>query len=226
MKSSLRGILLNLAILLIGIAAGARADTGQDTLKRFIDGVQTLDTHFDQVQSDDQGKIISRQSGHFWLSRPSDAGVVGRFRWAYEKPYQQLTVCDGSRLWSYDPDLNQVTVREAKPALSGTPAELLSQRTGLTDAFAVEDAGPSGEGRLVRLTPKAKGSDFRSIELTIDKDGAPQRMRFADNIGSSSEVTFSQIKTNARIDPSEFQFTPPKKAELINDGGIVTKATD
>ncbi|MDB5986464.1 MAG: lolA [Nevskia sp.] len=202
----------------------AHADSAQDALKRFVDGVQTLDTHFEQVQTDEAGKVTNRSSGHFLLSRPTatSKGEAGKFRWTYEKPYQQVSVCDGSKLWSYDPDLNQVTVREAKQALVGTPAALLSQRGGLSDAFTVQDAGVDGEAHLVKLVPKSKDSDFKSIELAIDKNGAPQRMRFADQIGSTSEITFSEIKTNSKIDPAQFQFTPPKKAEIVHGDGPVT----
>jgi chaperone LolA len=177
------------------------------------------------VQTDDKNRVTAHSSGHFWLERPT-AGGTGKFRWAYEKPYTQATICDGAKLWGYDPDLNQVTVRDAKQALAGTPAELLSQKTALTTAFNVQDAGSSGDDRSVSLTPKSKDSDFKAIELTLDKDGAPVKMRFADQIGGHSEVTFTEVHTNARIDPAQFQFTPPKGAEVVNDGGITTRSLD
>jgi outer membrane lipoprotein carrier protein len=212
--------------LAAAVAGGARADSAQDALKRFTDGVQTFEARFDQLQTDDKGRNTGRSSGHFWLARPGAGGGSGKFRWAYEKPYEQATICDGSKLWAYDPDLNQVTVREAKIALAGTPAELLSQKTTLSTAFNVSDGGSDGDYRLVVLSPKSADSDFKSIELALDKDGAPVRMRFADRIGGHSEVSFTDVHTNARIDPAEFQFTPPKGAEIVNDGGISTRSVD
>ena len=146
-------------------AGTVQADTAQDTLKRFVDGVQTFDARFDQTQTDERGKVTARSSGRFLLSRPAANAKsdVGRFRWAYEKPYEQLSICDGAKLWAFDPDLNQATVRNAKTALAGTPAALLSQRGGLTDAFVVQDGGGAGGARVVRLLPKAKDGDFKSI---------------------------------------------------------------
>lgn len=205
----------------------AQADTGQDTLKRFVDGVQTFEAHFDQAQSNEKGVVTNRSSGQFSLARPAAGGKseVGRFRWAYEKPYEQVSVCDGSKLWAFDPDLNQVTVRPAQSALAGTPAALLSQRAGLGDAFTVSDAGAEGDARIVRLVPKSKDSDFKSIELAIDKAGAPVRMRFADQIGGTSEVKFSAIQVNTKIDPARFSFTPPKGVDIVDgEGGPTTKA--
>lgn len=203
------------------LALGAQADTAQDTLKRFVDGVQTFEARFDQTQTDERGTVTARSSGRFLLSRPA-AGAksdIGRFRWAYEKPYEQLSICDGAKLWAFDPDLSQVTVRNAKTALAGTPAALLSQRGGLTDAFVVQDGGSDGDARVVRLLPKAKDGDFKSIELSIDKAGAPLRMRFQDPIGGSSEVKFSNVATNKPIDAALFQFTPPKGTEIVDGDG-------
>lgn len=211
-------VLSVLALLLSAVSANAAADTAQDALKRFVDGVQTFEAHFEQAQTDERGQVTNRSSGQFWLGRPA-AGAksdVGKFRWSYEKPYEQVSVCDGARLWAYDPDLNQVTVRNAKSALAGTPAALLSQRAALADAFVVQDAGSEGEARLVRLLPKAKDSDFKSIELAIDKAGAPLRMRFQDQIGGASEVRFSAAKTNGAIDAKQFQFVPPKGTEVVD----------
>jgi len=224
--SRVRLNLLGMLAIGLGFSPGAYADTPQDALKRFTDGVQTFDAHFDQVQTTDKGQVTARSSGHFWLARPVAGNSTGKFRWAYEKPYEQATICDGAKLWAYDPDLNQVTVRDAKSALAGTPAELLSQKTALSSAFTVKDAGTEGDARLVTLVPKSKDSDFKSIELALNKDGAPLRMRFADQIGGHSEVSFTEVHTNTKIDPAQFQFTPPKGAEIVNDGGITTKSLD
>jgi outer membrane lipoprotein carrier protein len=221
--TALLSIPLLSASALVSIAS---ADSGQDTLKRFADGVQTFEAHFDQAQSNEKGIVTNRSSGQFSLARPAatSKSEVGKFRWAYEKPYEQVSVCDGTKLWSYDPDLNQVTVRAAQSALSGTPAALLSQRAGLGDAFTVQDAGTEGDVRIVRLLPKSKDSDFKSIELAIDKSGAPVRMRFADQIGGTSEVKFSAIQTNTKIDPAKFTFTPPKGTDIVDgDGGPTTR---
>ena len=213
-------IRLAVAISALAVCGIAQADSGQETLKRFADGVQTFEAHFDQVQSDDSGKPTARSSGHFWLERPPPGKAdAGKFRWVYEKPYQQQTICDGDKLWAYDPDLNQATVRDAHHALSGTPAELLSQRGALSTAFSVKDGGASGDSHLVTLVPKNKDSDFKSIELAIDKEGAPVRMRFADQIGGQSEISFSDVHTNGRIDPQEFQFVPPKDVDIVKDDG-------
>jgi outer membrane lipoprotein carrier protein len=196
--------------LLIGLAGAAQADPAAD-LKKFVDGVTTLTAEFKQVQSDEKGKVLTTSTGRMWLSRP------GRFRWAYETPYKQLMVCDGKKLWMYDPDLSQVTVRAAGEALLGTPAALLSQRSTLSDQFTLEDGGSQGTIRVVRLKPKSGDSDFKAIELSL-KDGIPQRMKFLDQLGGTSTISFSNVDTDSHPEESLFHFTAPKGTEVIEAG--------
>ncbi|PTU30816.1 outer membrane lipoprotein chaperone LolA [Stenotrophobium rhamnosiphilum] len=207
MTSSSRIIALLLALL---VAPSFAATTAQDELKRFVDGVQTLQADFTQIQVDDRGKQLSMTSGHMWLSRP------GKFRWSYQKPYQQLMVCDGKKIWFYDNDLSQVTVRPVDATLRGTPADLLSQKATLSDGFNIEDGGMDGGNRLIRLKPKSQDSDFKAIELWLGAGGAPTRMKFLDQLGGNTDVSFSQIVTNKKIDDAQFRFTPPKGVEVID----------
>lgn len=207
MKLRLFAALLGLATIL-----PAHADDPQATLRKFVDGVQTLTADFSQVQSDEGGKITGSSSGKLALSRP------GKFRWTYEKPYAQLMVCDGKKIYLYDPDLAQVTVRSAEQALSGTPAALLSQKALLGEAYTLQDGGKDGAASIVRLLPKSSDGDFKSIELWL-ANGVPQRMRFHDQLGGRTDIRFTGIKTNTKVDASEFKFTPPKGAEVVDGGG-------
>jgi outer membrane lipoprotein carrier protein len=198
-----------LAALFLALATGTAAGApARDALQQFVQNVDTLSARFEQVQKDDAGKALQTTSGHLWLARP------GKFRWSYEKPYQQLMVCDGKTLWHYDPDLSQVMVRPAGATLQGTPAQLLTDRAALDQHFAVENVGTKDGTHHLRLVPKAKDSDFKSVELWL-KAGVPQRMRFEDPLGGSSEVTFTDIRTNAKIEPGQFAFEIPKGVEVI-----------
>ena len=210
MKIFARFLSLAAALML----APAHAEDAQAALKRFVDGVQTLSAAFTQVQTDDKGKTTASSAGHMWLARP------GRFRWSYETPYQQLIVCDGQKIWLYDQDLAQVTVRPSAEALKDTPAELLSQRILLSDAFVLEDGGVKGKLHLVRLKPRSGDSDFKSIELSLD-GGTPARMKFFDQLGGTTDVAFSSVSVNQKLDETQFRFAPPKGTEVID--GAATK---
>ncbi len=204
-----------LAVLALLLPVCALAESAEQALQKFVDSVQTFSASFEQVQKDEKGAVLQKNSGRMALSRP------GKFRWAYEKPYEQLMVCDGQTIWLYDPDLKQVTVREARDALAGTPAELLSQRATLKSQFTIKDAGSEGAARVVRLIPKSTAGDFQSIELAL-KDGVPQRMQFHDQLGNITNVTFGGISTNASLNPAQFSFTPPEGVELVRAEPSIT----
>lgn len=198
-----------LIVSLLLLATAARADSAEAALARFLDGVQTLQAGFTQVQTDEQGEKLSSSAGTMALSRP------GKFRWEYQTPNPQLIVTDGRQLWLYDADLKQVSLRPAEEALQGTPAALLSQRKTLTETFNAVDAGVDHGIQKLRLTPKSKDSDFVSVELWL-KGGTPVRMLFSDQLGGATDISFSQIKTNGKLDAALFQFVPPKGVEVID----------
>ncbi|MGQ0698210.1 MAG: outer membrane lipoprotein chaperone LolA [Panacagrimonas sp.] len=195
-------------ILLICALPSAHAASAEDELKQFVENVRTLSGRFVQTQTDEHGEVLTSGAGTMAISRP------GRFRWAYEQPYAQLMVCDGARIWAYDPDIAQVTVRPAGEALAGTPAELLAQKSRLTENFKIEDRGEERGLRAVRLEPRAEQSDFKSIDLWL-RNGVPQRLRFSDPLGGVTEIELRDLKVNPSIDDKEFRFVPPKGVEVV-----------
>jgi outer membrane lipoprotein carrier protein len=203
---------LLLVMFLVVVSSPAIAQDGQSAFKAFANSVQNIEAHFTQEQIDERGKVVAKSAGRMWLARP------GKFRWLYEKPYEQLMVCDGQKIWLYDKDLEQVTVRSAKDALTGTPAALLAQKAVLDSAFRIEELGKQGKVSVVRLTPKNTAeSDFRSIELSL-MAGQPYRMRFFDQLGGSTDIRFSKISSGVglRMDKSLFVFIPPKGVEVVD----------
>lgn len=199
------------ALVSVLITSAAHAGSADVALQRFVDGVRTLDARFEQIQTDEKGATLGRRTGRFQLSRP------GRFRWSYDKPYEQLMVCDGERIWNYEPDLQQVTARSAADVLRGTPAALLAQRSLLGDSFRIDSGGREGRVEIVRLQPKGQDSDFQSIELWLD-NGVPQRMRLVDALGGSTDIRFSEVRSGGSLDGALFRFTPPAGVEVIADG--------
>lgn len=198
-----------LAASLFSLTSLAHAESAEAALAHFLDGVTSYQASFSQVQTDERGGKIQSSSGTMALLRP------GKFRWQYAKPSEQLIVTDGSKLWLYDEDLKQVTVRPAEEALQGTPAALLSQKKTLTETFTVSDEGDADGVKKLKLVPKSKESDFQDVSLWL-KAGAPVRMVFRDTLGGATDISFSQGKTNTKLDPDLFHFTPPKGVEVID----------
>lgn len=199
---------LALACLAGLVSLNVHAASAEEELRQFIENVRTLEGRFVQTQTDEHGELVTSGGGLVTISRP------GKFRWSYDQPYEQLMVCDGAKIWAYDPDLAQVTVRAAGEALAGTPAELLATKTRLADNFTVADLGEEKGFRHVSLKPKSDQSDFKLIELWL-KGGVPQRLRFSDPLGGVTDVELRDLKVNTAIPESKFRFIPPKGVEVV-----------
>ncbi|HEY4748533.1 MAG TPA: outer membrane lipoprotein chaperone LolA, partial [Steroidobacteraceae bacterium] len=126
---------MRFAILLAVLFAGAVQASSIDRFKTFVRTTQTARGNFDQQVRDRAGTLVQESKGSFVFLRP------GRFRWVYSKPVDQLIVGDGERVWIYDRDLNQVTVRKMSKALGSTPAALLAGSSDIEAAFELSDAG-------------------------------------------------------------------------------------
>ena len=193
------------AAALVASAAGA---SGLDQLHAFLEGTQTAEGSFRQSVINKDRRTTQTTSGSFAFQRP------GKFRWSYDKPFDQLIVGDGAKVWVYDRDLNQVIVRKLDAALGATPAALLAGDNALEKDFTLV-AGGEGDGvEYVNATPKAAESQFTRIRLGF-VDNLPRRMELTDAFGQTTELTFSDVRRNPRLAADAFQFTPPKGADIV-----------
>jgi outer membrane lipoprotein carrier protein len=197
-------------LLLIAFALAApliaRADA-LDTLKAFVAEAKTGRAAFTQTVTSPDGRKQRPASGSFEFSRPN------RFRFAYTKPYEQLIVADGQKVWLYDSDLNQVTVRPLSQALGATPASLLAG-SDLGRDFDLKALPDEAGLQWVQATPKAKDGGVQSLKIGF-RAGALAALEIADAFGQRSRLDFNQVETNPALSAERFRFTPPAGADVI-----------
>lgn len=204
LKPRLVGLLLALSVL-PGIAD---AGSGTQALKRFFKDVHSMKANFVQtVQSEDFRKSETSR-GKLLMSRP------GHFRWDYKTPYLQQIIADGSKLWIFDIDLDQVIEKSLKKAIGNTPAALLSGSADLSDQFIIAD-DKSRDDNLdwVSLKPKDEDAGFQLLRLGFDGD--LRQMILIDAFGQETRIQFDQLQRNPKIDPAVFQFTPPPGVDVL-----------
>lgn len=214
--SATRRTVLRAAAGLLALAIAGPAAASDDAVARidaYLAGVRTLSASFVQVVRGRDGQISSRATGTLSIARPD------RFRWDYVQPYQQVIVADGKRLWLYDADLDQVTVRPLASGLGSTPAMLLSGTGSVAEGFTAGPVERDGDWTWCRLLPKGRGSDFESVSLGFDPKGRLVAMQLADKLGQRTELVFSDVVLNSAIAASTFRFEPPKGADVIGDAG-------
>lgn len=199
-------ILLILLCLLPGLASAAATDA----LKVFLTQTQTVKARFAQMVLDKNLKPLQQAQGVMQFSRP------GKFRWDYQKPYEQVIVGDGSKLWIYDKDLNQVTVRKLDRALGSSPAALLAGSNDLERDFKLSNIGTDKGLDWLEALPKSKETVFERVRMGFGKSGL-EAMELRDQFGQTTVITFADVERNPRIAADVFRFTPPQGADVISE---------
>lgn len=198
--------ILMLLCLLPGLASAAATDA----LKVFLTQTQTVKARFAQMLLDKNGKQLQQAQGVMQFSRP------GKFRWDYQKPYEQVIVGDGSKLWIFDKDLNQVTVRKLDRALGSSPAALLSGSNDLERDFKLSNLGMDKGLDWLEALPKSRETVFERVRMGFGKSGL-EAMELRDQFGQTTVITFADVERNPRIAADVFRFTPPQGADVISE---------
>lgn len=181
-----------------------------DKLHRFLESTKSLRADFAQIVVSKNGKKPQQSSGVMMVSRP------GKFRWQVDKPYAQLLVGDGEKVWIYDPDLRQVTVKKMDAALGSTPAALLVGNNSFEKNFNLREAGEREGFEWLEATPKTQDSGFEKLQLGFAGDDL-KAMELFDNFGQTTSLLFSHLERNPVLSPTQFRFTPPAGADVIGE---------
>jgi outer membrane lipoprotein carrier protein len=199
--------------LLACIAIVAAVPVQAASLERFhafVRSTQSARADFSQKMFDRNKKVVQESSGSFMFQRP------GRFRWTYAKPYAQVIVGDGEKVWIFDEDLNQVVVRKIAQAIGSTPAALLAGSAEVEQAFELSEAGSADGLEWLEARPRMRESGFERIRMGFGVAGI-EAMELIDPFGQTTVLRFSNLSRNPRLDPSTFRFTPPKGVDVLGE---------
>lgn len=198
---------LTVALALFPLLAHAGA---VDQLHDFLKSTRTLKADFSQVIIGKNGRKPQESSGTVAIARP------GKLRWEILKPYPQLVVGDGEKVWIHDPDLQQVTVRKVGQAIGGSPAALLSGSNELEMNFTLKEAGEAEGMAWVEATPKAGDSGFEAVRLGF-AGRELKAMELQDSFGQTTLIRFNRIERNPALPAGTFKFTPPAGTDVVGE---------
>ena len=190
----------------------AHAQTPAEELSTLLNSIHTMRATITQTVYDNHGKAIQQSFGRMALQRP------GKFRWEITKPIPQIVIANGSRLWIYDPDLEQVTIRGLQRAAGDTPALLLSHNdNNIEKDFTVKSVPKSSpDSRWFMLVPKDNDNMFASVQMGFLKNEINE-MRLQDHLGHITRIQFKNAQMNASLAPSLFNFKPPANVDVIDE---------
>ncbi len=182
-----------------------------NSLKTFIQETRTVRANFSQTLYDKNARTLQESNGTMQFERPE------KFRWTYEKPYEQLIVGDGTQVWFYDRDLNQVTIRQFNIAIGSSPAALLAGSSTIEDNFVLTELGLQNEIEWLEAIPKSKESTFEFIQMGFSPEGALKIMALRDSFGQTTVLSFSDLDKNPKLPTDLFKFIPPGNADVISE---------
>ncbi len=202
--------LLALSLLLPFCLAAHAADSARARMEAFSKGLRSVTAQFSQTVTDANDRRGDESRGTLSLEAPR------QFRWETRQPYQQTIVADGRRVWIYEPDLQQVSVRNQSSEEAHSPLTVLTDLSQLDSQFNAADGGEREGLAWLKLTSKAKEPEFEYAELGFDA-ASLVRMRFRDQLGNTTEIRFADWKRNANLPAATFKFTPPEGVDVIGD---------
>ena len=200
-------LILMLSIFNVSLGHAAEA---VNMLEVFLDSTQTISAKFQQKLLDARGELLQQSAGTFTLKRP------GKFSWDYIVPYPRKIISNGNKIWIYDEELEQVSVKKYSQMLAGSPVILLDQKKDLNDDFKVKDNGFKNNQYWVILTPKSSDKEFKKIEVGMAKN-AMQTMRLYDGFDQVTIIEFDNLKQNVKLDDKLFHFDPPAGTDVVGD---------
>ena len=199
-----------LFLLIVACLPAIAGAASVESLKALLEQTTTARAQFAQMVLDKNLKMLQQATGTMQFSRP------GKFRWEYDKPQEQVIVSDGSKVWLYDKDLNQVTVRRLDRALGSSPAALLAGSNEIEKSYALIALGNQEGLDWLEAVPRTQETAFEKIRLGFGKSGL-EAMELRDQFGQVTVIKFSTIERNARLAPEAFRFTPPKGVDVISE---------
>ena len=203
---------LLLIALLTSLSMPASAEDAEQRLKTALKNMDNLSAEFKQTLLDEDKNIVQQSSGTLALQRP------GKFAWIYTEPFEQRIIADGSELWVYDVELDQVTVKPMDAGISNAPIMILMKESDVTQQFKVIEVGQRKFLYWIELEPQAKDLEYQRIFIGLE-DGNLRAMELQDQFGQSTQIVFDNLRVGVVHNPATFKFVPPDGVDVYGVGG-------
>lgn len=202
------GLAALLALLAVPLPAAAEGDRATERLDGWLSATGSFRARFFQSVFDEDGVRISESEGTVAFRRPY------RFRWDYEFPEPQIIVADGSTLWWYDIELEQVTVRPVEAALAGTPAALLAGPGRASDHFRVVGLETIRGVDWFQLISRGADNAIRALRIGLEGEEV-RAIEMDDGFGQTTRIAFHDVEYNPPLTDELFRFVPPPDADIV-----------
>lgn len=198
--------------MLGSLSSPVRAADAAQRLSAALKNLDNISAEFKQTLLDEDKNIVQQSHGTLALQRP------GKFAWIYTEPFEQHIIGDGSELWIYDVELEQVTVKPMDEGISNAPIMILMKQTGVSKQFDVSEVGQRKYLYWVELKPHASDLEYSSIFIGLEDDNV-RAMELQDQFGQSTQIVFENMRVGVVHNPATFKFVPPEGVDVFGVGG-------
>jgi len=204
------GVLLFCALAAHRAAADDDAQAIIGRLQKKYDAIRDAAVNFTEVVRFGVTQTEQTFGGKFFMKRGN------KYRIELE---QETIVTDGSTVWSFSKLNNQVLIDKYKEdpksfspdkVLVNVPANYIAELLG-------RDTVASHETDQIKLVPKDTKGNVKWIKVWVDRDELLMRkMQILDMSDNLTTYNIGEIRLNRAMSDSEFEFQPPKTAEVID----------
>ncbi len=193
----------------LSFLSGAVSAEQEDDLQTFFNSLNSLQADFTQRVYGPRQELLQDSHGKVIIQRP------GKFRWDYQQPYQQHIVADGTKVWMFDVDLEQITIKPQDETMSNTPASLLSEAGQLNKQFDVIAIMREGKD-WYELIPKDQEGGYETLFVAME-NGVISEMELKDSFGQFTRLEFNNVIINQDYNASTFQLAIPEGVDVIDE---------
>lgn len=183
-----------------------------ERLDALLGNIETLAADVIQLIVESDGGVLEESEIQMLLKKPDG------FYWETLTPFPELIVTDGSTLWNYQPDLEQVVIEDWDSSRSELAAQLLSGNIeSLAGDYTIASVTPADiEHQEFELTPRAADNVYQLISINFMRDELESIYLNSKN-GQQTVWRFENVLRNSAIADAKFQFVPPENIEIIEN---------
>ncbi|MDX2426681.1 MAG: outer membrane lipoprotein chaperone LolA [Cycloclasticus sp.] len=197
-------------LFLLAVTLSCFAENSDESLQTQLNSYEQMSGQFTQVISSERGAQTQSSTGEFWIKKPS------KFRWHYSTPYIQKIISNGEKIWVYDEDLEQVTVKNSSQAIDSTPLAIILGSASIDKHFNTATLESEDDLDWMKLTPKNDSSGFDYIDIGL-KNGLLSRMLLQDSFGQKTRLLFSHVEVSTAINDDNFDFEIPEGSDVFEE---------
>lgn len=195
-------------------AAVLAQESAAAQLKALLQPLNTLQADFSQRIFSADGYEIQNSHGEMHVARP------GKLRWIIAPPMEQWLISDGSTLWLYDPDLEQVIIRPLQQSVADTPALLFGGGADqLEENYSVSLSQTEPEASYV-LKPLVSNGLYEQITLVFAGQ-TPTHISIVDSLAQRTDIILNNVQRNTPLSEEQidmlFNFIPPPGVDILQD---------